>query len=107
MATSDFHTQKINNRTKDVSVHGLLVALGMAITVAAIVIIFAIATSDEASFKGILEYFTVTLTQVQEIIEGVFASDYFEMARTDLQVFFSKLQELLRDFHYSISLIFA
>ena len=107
MATSDFHTQKINNRTKDVSVHGLLVALGMAITVAAIVIIFAIAASDEASFNGILEYFTVTLTQVQEIIEGVFASDYFEMARTDLQVFFSKLQELLRDFHYSISLIFA
>lgn len=37
----------------------------------------------------------------------VFASDYFEMARKDLQVFFSMLQELLRDFLYSISLIFA
>jgi len=97
MATGDFHTQKINNRTKDVSLHGLLVALGMAITIAAVVIIFAISTSDEVPFNGILEYFTGTLIQVQERVQGIFESDYFEMARTIVQVFFSKLQEFLED----------
>jgi len=107
MATSDFHAQRINNRMKDVSLHGLLVALGMAMTIAAIVIIFAIATSDEASFNGILEYFSVTLTQAQGMIEELAKTDYFEMVRTDLQVFFSELQELLQDFLYSVNLFFA